>query len=365
MDSKKKNLTVCILFGLLLAVAFLACLFLPKEATSDSERRKLAAMPAFTLDTVLSGRFMSGFETYTQDHFPFRDQFRTLKALSATGLFHRQDNNGIYVSDGFAAAVEYPLNESSLDRAAGRFQYLYDKYLNGSNRVFLSVIPDKNCFLARESGHLSMDYAQLESLMAQKVGFADYISISDLLERDDYYRTDTHWRQERITDVAERLAQAMGVTLTQNYEESVLERDFYGVYCGQSALPLAPESIHYLINDAIRDCTVYDYQNNRTGTVYDMERAMGKDPYEIFLSGSLSLITMENPYAQSGRELVLFRDSAGSSIAPLLRSGYSRITLVDIRYIQPDYLGQFIDFENCDVLFLYSSLVLNNSDTLK
>lgn len=43
MDSKKKNLTVCILFGLLLAVAFLACLFLPKEATSDSERRKLAA----------------------------------------------------------------------------------------------------------------------------------------------------------------------------------------------------------------------------------------------------------------------------------------------------------------------------------
>lgn len=346
-------------------MAFLACLFLPKEATSDSERRKLAAMPAFTLDTVLSGRFMSGFETYTQDHFPFRDQFRTLKALSATGLFHRQDNNGIYVSDGFAAAVEYPLNEASLDRAAGRFQYLYDKYLNGSNRVFLSVIPDKNCFLARESGHLSMDYAQLESLMAQKVGFADYISISDLLERDDYYRTDTHWRQERITDVAERLAQAMGVTLTQNYEESVLERDFYGVYCGQSALPLAPESIHYLINDTIRDCTVYDYQNNRTGTVYDMERAMGKDPYEMCLSGSLSLITMENPYAQSGRELVLFRDSFGSSIAPLLLSGYSRITLVDIRYIQPDYLGQFIDFENCDVLFLYSSLVLNNSDTLK
>ena len=92
MDSKKKNLTVCILFGLLLAVAFLACLFLPKEATSDSERRKLAAMPAFTLDTVLSGRFMSGFETYTQDHFPFRDQFRTLKApVSYTHLFEVQE----------------------------------------------------------------------------------------------------------------------------------------------------------------------------------------------------------------------------------------------------------------------------------
>ncbi len=30
MDSKKKNLTVCILFGLLLAVAFLACLVSPQ-----------------------------------------------------------------------------------------------------------------------------------------------------------------------------------------------------------------------------------------------------------------------------------------------------------------------------------------------
>ena len=156
----------------------------------------------------------------------------------------------------------------------------------------------------------------------------------------------------------------MGVTLTQNYEESVLERDFYGVYCGQSALPLDPESIHYLINDAIRDCTVYDYQNNRTGTVYDMERAMGKDPMKSPLRFSVSDYHGKS-LRQDGRELVLFRDSFGSSIAPLLLSGYSRITLVDIRYIQPDYLGQFIDFENCDVLFLYSSLVLNNSDTLK
>jgi hypothetical protein len=56
MDSKKKNLTVCILFGLLLAVAFLACLFLPKEATSDSERRKLAAMPAFRTERAVHVR---------------------------------------------------------------------------------------------------------------------------------------------------------------------------------------------------------------------------------------------------------------------------------------------------------------------
>ena len=96
-----------------------------------------------------------------------------------------------------------------------------------------------------------------------------------------------------------------------------------------------------------------------------MEKAYGKDPYEMFLSGSLSLITIENPNATTDKELVIFRDSFGSSIAPLLVEGYAKITLVDIRYITSDLVGRFIDFENQDVLFLYSTLVLNNSVTLK
>ena len=96
-----------------------------------------------------------------------------------------------------------------------------------------------------------------------------------------------------------------------------------------------------------------------------MEKAYGKDPYELFLSGALSLITIENPNATTDKELVIFRDSFGSSIAPLLVEGYAKITLVDIRYISSDIVGNFVDFDNQDVLFLYSTLILNNSVTLK
>ena len=85
----------------------------------------------------------------------------------------------------------------------------------------------------------------------------------------------------------------------------------------------------------------------------------------MFLSGSLSLLTIKNPHARTGKKLVLFRDSFGSSIAPLLISGYAQIDLVDIRYIHPDHLGRYIDFDACDVLFLYSTLVLNHSDAIK
>ncbi len=365
MDTGKKDKGMCVLFALFLAAGFLLCLFMPKEEYSDSERRRLSALPKLSADAFFSGRFMSDFETYATDAFPFREQFRTIKAWTATKVFWRRDNNGIYAFDGYLCAVEYPMDESSLERAAQRFAAVCEKYLTEENRVFLSVIPDKNCFLAGESGHLSMDYEEFEKVMKEKARFAEYISITDLLERDDYYRTDTHWRQERITDVAERLAAKMGAALSGEYEVHTLKQDFNGVYRGQAALPVAPDSISYLTGEAIDGCLVYDWQNRRQIPVYNLESAAGRDPYEMFLSGPLSLVSIENPRADFERELVIFRDSFGSSIAPLLISGYSKITLADIRYIQPDYLGQFLDFENCDVLFLYSTLVLNHSETLK
>ena len=85
----------------------------------------------------------------------------------------------------------------------------------------------------------------------------------------------------------------------------------------------------------------------------------------MFLSGSKSLLTIENPNATTDKELIIFRDSFGSSIAPLLAEGYAKITLVDIRYMSPNMLGNFMEFTDQDVLFLYSTGVLNNSITIK
>ena len=82
---------VCVLAAVFLVASFLMCVFLPKGEYSDSERRKLAAPPELSADTIFNGRFMSESETYVQDHFPFRDQFRTLKALSAACLFQRKE----------------------------------------------------------------------------------------------------------------------------------------------------------------------------------------------------------------------------------------------------------------------------------
>ena len=74
---------------------------------------------------------------------------------------------------------------------------------------------------------------------------------------------------------------------------------------------------------------------------------------------------IENPNAAEKRELVIFRDSFGSAIAPLMLESYSKVTLVDLRYMVSALLPNYVDFTNADVLFLYCDELANSSFLLK
>ena len=359
-------ITLCVMIVVLFGLT-LTCWFKPTTAFSDTERRELAKRPELSWSALLDGTYMTKFEKWTQDQFPLRDRFRTLNALSSTYVFRQKDNNDLYLSGGYLAKLDFPLDEKSIEYATSRFRYVYEQYLRdcGAN-VYLSVIPDKGYFLAEANGYPHMDYEKLFSSMRGQMDFAKYIDITGTLSIGDYYKTDTHWRQENLGETAAALASGMGITLKDTYTKNRLEHPFHGVYYGQAALPLPAETIWYLTSKTIDGCTVINGENNTEMGMYDMEKAVGKDPYQMFLSGSLSLITIENPSATTDRELIIFRDSFGSSIAPLLAEGYAKITLVDIRYLSPALLGRFVDFnDKCDVLFLYSTLVLNSSSTIQ
>jgi hypothetical protein len=276
-----------------------------------------------------------------------------------TGIFVQKDNNGIYEVEGHLSKLEYPMNEKMLDYAIQVFSNVKDKYLK-DNKVYFAMIPDKNRYLAEENGYISLDYDVFTEYMKLGMDFANYIEIADLLSADDYYQTDTHWKQENLVDVAERIASEMETELSQEYNVEKLGVPFNGVYVGQSALVCKPDTISYLTNDVLERVEVEGAK-----AAYDMDKAKGKDAYEMFLSGNQPIITMRDSENAEGKRLILFRDSFGSSIAPLLMSGYSEIVLVDLRYISSDMLGQYVDFENADVLFLYSTLMLNNSLGMK
>ena len=341
----------------------------PVENFSESERRVLKSFPDVTAEHVMNGKFTKEFEEYSLDQFPFRDRFRSLKAMVAYGLLGKMDNNGIYMKEGQLSKIEYPMQPQMLDYAAKRMKEIYDMYLKEENSTcYFSIVPDKNYFLAKENGYLSMDYDKLFSYMKDKVDFAKYIEVSSLLETEDYYRTDTHWRQEKIQDVAEHLYREMsGNSYAVEYEIKELDTPFYGVYCGQSALPVKPDKLYYLESETLKECKVTSYDTGKPTetTIYNMEKAYGPDAYEMFLSGTSALQVIENRKATEEKELIVFRDSFGSSLVPLLVEGYSKITVIDTRYVQSKMLGNLVDFHGQDTLFIYSTLILNNSMSLR
>lgn len=364
MAGKWKNIGMALVAAVWLGLAVFAWLR-PADAVSVQERRELAQFPEASAESLQNGKFMTDFESYTLDQFPMRNTFRRLKAGVHYWVLQQKDNNGIYLTQGHAAKLEYPLNEEAIHRALKIFSDIKDKYLSGC-RVFLTVVPDKGYYLARENGYPAMDYEALLDKMAGLQGVS-YVNLTDLLTADDYYRTDTHWRQERLLGAAQRLCGALGIPAPSEGELSAVaaEEPFYGVYYGQAALPMEPDTLYMLRSEVLDACRVYNHETGKYGSIYDTAKLTGDDLYEVFLSGSVSLLTIENPSAQTDRELIVFRDSFGSSIAPLLVQGYRTVTLVDIRYLAPAMLGRFIDFHGQDVLFLYSTLVLNNSQSLQ
>lgn len=334
----------------------------PETELSVTERRELQSFPSLSVETVLDGTFTQKFEKYTQDQFPCREVFRRLKAQVHYNVFQQRDNHGVYLADGYAAKLDYPLNSASVAHALSVFQRIYTNYLQDS-KVYFSLIPDKGYYLGPTGGYPTMDYEQLEASMRQGMPYASYVNLTDLLTEQDYYRTDTHWRQERLLPVAQRLCAAMGsqIPSAEDYSAVALQTPFYGVYYGQAALPVAPDVLYTMESDILRQCKVYNYETAKYGEIYDMEKAEGEDLYEVFLSGSVSLLTIENPNADAQKELIVFRDSFGSALSPLLVEGYGKVTLVDVRYMPSVMLERFLDFHGQDVLFLYSATVLNNS----
>ncbi len=363
MHKKAYSIYAVSLLAAVVLVFSLMGLFLPKETVSQSERRKLTTLPPVTLQSIQNGTLATNLETYTMDHFPFRESFRHLKALSQYYLLWKKDNNGIYVEQGSAAKLLYPLNSNSVSAAAKKFRKIYETYLKGkAKKIVCAVVPDKGQFF---SGCPKLDFNALTAQLAAWMDYATLCDLTDTLTLDDYYRTDPHWRQERLFPTAQKIGAALGVSLNTSYEAQDAGVEFSGAYAGQGALLLKPDRMAYLTGGTLDSVSVTNLETNQPSGIYDWGKRTSRDPYSFYLSGSVAIMTLENPNATGNRSLVLFRDSFGSAIAPYFSEAYRHITLIDTRYVSPALLERYVSFADCDVLFLYSTLLLNDSGALK
>lgn len=352
-----------LLFALSLSLLFVGQILTPDLEISSAERRPLAERPSLSYESVRDGEFFEEYEEYLLDQAVFRESFRSIKALSSYYLLLKKDHNGIYLYQNGLYEIDV-LNESSVVSAGKKIDTLSDR-LEGIT-CYYAFVPDKNSLVASESGRPSVDLARMSELLKSTVKSAAYLDISGLLTVEDYYRTDLHWRQERLLPIANALLRGMNNNAVQySFSETVID-GFCGAYYGQAALPLVSEKMSYLSFEGTSDVTVSDLTTGETIPLYDEAAFESYDPYSLFVGGSRSLVRIENPNAQTEKTLYLFRDSFASSLAPLLLSGYSEIIMIDLRYIDSRSLDTFVDFKSgSDALFLYSSHILNESTMLR
>lgn len=365
MSDKIKNIVVTISFIFILVIIFICNLLKNDAEISISERRKMAQFPEITTKNLLDGNFSKSFDKYTTDQIIQRDNFRKLKSVIELKLFRKKDNNNIYLYNGSLIKIEYPLNEDSVLNMANKINEIKTKYLTKMNNCYYSIVPDKNYFTDRNK-YIGIDYDKLQQIMFENIKDMEYINIFNCLELEDYYITDIHWKQENLEKVADKVASQMNfkskINTPFNYNYIT---NLEGVYARQLPMKTEKDSVCILTNNVTEDSTTYNYEYRRTSEIYDLDKIDSNDKYDIYLSGATPLIDIKNPNSTSSKELVVFRDSFASSLVPLFTEAYSKITLVDIRYMRSGDIENYIDFKNQDILFLYSTTVINNSSILR
>ena len=362
MSDNLKNIIISLIFVILIIGIFVANILKEDTEVSISERRKLAQFPEFSFVSLASGKYFEKFDKYVTDQFIERETYRKTKVLVEKNLFGKKDYSNIYVKDGVLIEQTYPLNEKSVIGLTKKITNIKEKCLTVNNKTYYTIVPDKNYFV--NGDNMRLDYEKLKSLMQDGLSWAEYIDIFDDLNLDSYYITDSHWKQEKLQNVVQKIAKKMDMNLSNEYEEKKI-LDFKGVYAGQYPIQTSGDTLRILTNKILEECTVYNYEKNVQTKIYDMNKLNAYDKYDIFLSGAAALLKIENPNATTNKELIIFRDSYGSSLTPLLVQNYSTVTVVDTRYISPKILGEYIEFNNQDVLFEYSVLLINNSSTVQ
>lgn len=269
-----------------------------------------------------------------------------------------------YIQSGAIYEKTGDINKSAVENNISKINSICDKYLNNMN-IYFSIIPDKEYYLKKS---INTEFVEIENTVISNLNKSTkYFSIKDLLSLEDFYKTDMHWKQENMQDIVENIEKELDADIKSDIDYEVESLgDFFGSYYTKiENNNILSDELKYLNNSVIKNCKVYNEETKTEEKIYNLEKVNeSKNKYDLFLSGATAITTITNEKANTDKKLILFRDSFGSSIAPLLVKDYKELILIDIRYVNSTILENYIDFnkyKEADVLFLYSSRVINKS----
>lgn len=271
--------------------------------------------------------------------------------------------NGLFTAGDYFILAMDKYEETYSHQMSKKINDISNLYLTEEMKKYYSIIPDKSYFV-KNKAYPRENYDSMISILKEEVQGVEYIDLFDTLSIHDYYKTDLHWKQEKLFPVVEKLGKAMGFEInTKSFKENVVD-GYYGVYKGYG-IDAEPETLVYLTNEYTEEALVSVFDVTEQTGVYFRDALSTEVGYNVFLSGPNPLVTIENPGVTNGKELIIFGDSFTSSLTPLLLEAYEKITLIDLRFVATAYLGEVVEFTDQDILFLYNTQIVNRSAMLR
>jgi hypothetical protein len=359
------------LFNRLLAITLLTFLtifsllfvMLPDQAFSETENRMLQKKPHFSWDNLISGKFSFAAENYLADQFAFRDMWVGIKS-AAELVLQKKDNNGVYFGqDGYLLQKPEKLNAALLAENIAAINQFAE---NLSARAYfllapasVQVLDDKLPPFAEPRQALDL-FALIRGQLSPDIQFID-TSNALVAHKQEYiyYKTDHHWTT-RGAYYAYREAAPVLDFKPLDINEFTIEQasdNFYGTLHAKSGHRfIQPDAIQLFKPKRELSCRVEYVNEKRTGnSLYAREHLRQKDKYAVFLDGNHALlrITAQN---QTGRKLLMIKDSYANSLVPFLTNHYDEIHIIDLRHFNSPLQPYIEQYGLSEILLVYNTI---------
>ena len=342
------------------AAAFtLLTLALPKKDFSERENRKLADPPKLTLSALADGSFADGAEHWFADHFFSRD-FWVRSLLRERTLLGLRENGGVWLGKkGSLFLIPQTPDEDNLTRTLAAMDGF--AAADGTIRTFVSVVP--NAFTVQPDRLPAFAPAPDQTgqlrRVAEALPHATFLDVTEALKAKSgeslYYRTDHHWTSLGAYTAFAAMAPGLGIAApVTDYEIHPVSVSFYGTLASKSGRFRSPDTVEiWLPRTDVQYTVTYPDTKKKTATLYDREALKEKDQYLVFFGGNHPRVDIATT-AETGRHLLLIKDSYANCMVQFLYPYFDEIVMIDPRYYYDNAAPLLARHGITDILYLYN-----------
>ena len=288
------------------------------------------------------GSWFSDLESYTADQFAGRDFWIALR-LRFLKLTGQKESNGVYLCSG-DYLMEPPADPPQDSRNVEAINAFAARHTD--LRLNMAVIPNAACILADKLPK-----------NAPGISFLDVsAALSAHTDGQLYYRTDHHWTSLGARYAFEAMAEKLGIPQpVQNYDTYTVSTTFEGTLASRSGSHAAYDTVElYVPQTDIEYYVSYGDAAETSATIYDRSALDQKDKYTVFFGGNYPRVDVYTT-AETGKTLLLFKDSYANCLMQFLYPYYDHIILIDPRYYYDNVESVISREQVTDVLFLYNA----------